>query len=192
MATELLAAKAAAGALSLVINGTPVQATYLQGGVEACEMSARAAQVWRRSGKKVIERRVAEWCTAGTVIAGRWVSEQWRNQPSIGSFGWRVEIPLSSVQSAAAADRGQWPLDVMDHSISTRVRYRQSTQGLFAHHRESHALAGGASGRSALVSSQSDRGPFHLSPLGKNDFLLSGRHPDGGSYSIVIERGLQP
>lgn len=196
MPTEFFAAKAAATALSMVINGVPVQATYLNGELDACQMSSRTAKHWRSSGKKVIEERVADWCTVGTVIADRWVSEQWRS-PSSGSvrpsgrpaFGWRIEMPLSSVGSPNSPGRVEWPLDILDFGISSRIRFRQSARTLDAHHRESQALVGDFGKAIPIASTDSATSGFLLSQAGGGDLLLSGPHPDGGSYSIVIKRG---
>jgi hypothetical protein len=161
----------ASAALSLVINNVAVQANLLLGNANGCEMAAATAAQWRRSGAIVAEQRVGNWCVTGRVLNGHWLSEQWEAGPRKGekSRGWLVQIPLrpqhvESRHRGAALD-SPWALDVLDPEIATRIRYRQSLSSPDAHHRKSLSLAL------------------------KGALVLTHPHPDGGSYSVVIERG---
>jgi hypothetical protein len=164
----------AASGLSLLINGVPVQANLLNGAASGCDMSAQTAKQWRNEGAFVVEQRVGVWCVAGTVREGVWLAEQWQEGLSSDrrSRGWLIKIPLSQPPGARRKSphtvQNPWALDVFDSEIKARVRYRQSLAEHDAHHRKSLAI----SGKGALVITQP--------------------HPDGGSYSVAIERGAQP
>lgn len=160
-------------ALSLMVNGIPVNASFLKGNAAACEMSASTARNWRAAGAFVIEHYVGDWCIAGRVADGYWLAEQWRRGLSTDktSTGWLVRIPLK-VQSreslnVSSSRQNLWPLEVFDAEIKTRLKYRQSLASLRDHHRKS------------------------LSAAQKDALVLTHPHPDGGSYSVAIERGVK-
>lgn len=179
-------------ALSLIVQGTPLHADYLRSTESACTMSARAAQHWRRQGHTVVQQHVGSWCVSGTVEQGQWVAEQWRDL-AVGAQGWRIRIPLAGTVRRSASDTNHWALDVMDPAIESRIRYRQSLQVLDQHHRDSATLMGARSavgGFNAVPMRQTNASPLRLNQLDQGAVLLSGRHPDGGSYSVVIERGI--
>lgn len=160
----------ASAALSLIVNGIPVQASFLNGSVPGCEMSAHTAKQWRSAGAFVVEQRVGDWCTVGRVAEGYWLAEQWQTNAFVGnrSRGWLVRIPLKRVQGVQDhphSRQAPWPLDVFDDEIKARIRYRQSFSLPDDHHQKSLRIAP----HDALV--------------------LTRPHPDGGSYSVVIERG---
>ena len=161
----------AAAGLSLIVNGVPVQANFLQGNALGCEMSGNTAKEWRAAGALVVEQRVGAWCIAGKVAQGHWVAEQWRTEPSFGgkSSGWLVRIPLQGERKTQRNFSGSrqafWPLDVYDAELKTRVRFRQSPASFQEHHQKS------------------------LSAAPQNALVFTHPHPDGGSYSFVIERG---
>ena len=160
----------AAASLSFVVNGVSLQAQLLQGTASGCDMAAHTARQWRADGFVVIEQRIGAWCVTGKVDKGVWLAEQWEPQLSSNkkSRGWFVRIPLngskSKADSLAYQPRSIWDLDVFDHGIQANIRYRQSFSGVPDHHKKSIA----ASSKNALV--------------------LTHPHPDGGSYSVVIQR----
>lgn len=160
----------ASATLSLIVNGTPVQASFLHGSAPGCEMSAHTATQWRSAGAVVVEQRAGDWCTVGRVADGYWLAEQWQAKASVGnkSRGWLVRIPLKREQGwrdSSHSRQSTWPLDVFDNEISARIRYRQSFDLPDDHHQKS------------LRSAPPDA------------LVLTRPHPDGGSYSVVIERG---
>jgi hypothetical protein len=161
----------ATAGLSLMVNGIPVNASFLKGNAPACEMSASTAKNWRATGAVVVEQRVGAWCIAGKVADGYWLAEQWRKGFSTDktSTGWLVRIPLHarSRQHANGSHSRQslWPLEVFDAEIKTSLKYRQSFASLDDHHRKS------------------------LSATQRDALVFTRPHPDGGSYSVVIERG---
>lgn len=181
-----------AAALSLVVQGMPLHADYLRSTESACEMSARTAQQWQKQGRSVVQQRIGQWCVSGTVEQGQWIAEQWRDMTS-GAQGWRIRIPLSNMSGQTALGLKAWGVDVIDPAIESRIRYRQSFQTLDQHHRDSAALIGvrnlermtDASHPRKIIAS-----PFRLTQLERGAIVLSGHHPDGGSYSVVIERGV--
>lgn len=182
-----------AAALSLIVQGTSLHADYLRGTDTACVMSARSAQQWQKLGRAVVQQRIGPWCVSGTVEQGYWIAEQWRDQPT-GAQGWRIRIPLGNLRQSGVFDANAWGLDVIDPAIASRIRYRQSSQVLARHHLDSAALMGahhGAElGAAAASHDEPIRAPLRLTQLNRGTLLLSGRHPDGGSYSVVIERGV--
>lgn len=160
----------ASAALSLVVNGIPMQANLLHGSVDGCDMSAATAREWRASDAVVIEERVGAWCVVGKVSEGFWHAEQWETERASGqvSRGWQVRIPLSGRKARVpnfSAVSGPWALDIFDSEINARVRYRQSYSGLQDHHKKSLSLAN----RSSIVTTHP--------------------HPDGGSFSVALDRG---
>lgn len=182
-----------AAALSLIVQGTPLHADYLRGTDRACVMSARSAQQWQKQGRTVVQQRIGPWCVSGTVEAGHWIAEQWRDQPT-GAQGWRVRIPLGNLRRSSTSNANAWGVDVIDPAIESRIRYRQSAQVLERHHRDSAALMGVHHGPGLDLTDASRGGsigaPLRLTQLDRATVLLSGQHPDGGSYSVVIERGV--
>lgn len=196
----MLTTSVAAGAamLSLLVNGVPLQATYLQGDRDGCDVVRETARQWQKHhGVQAAQVKLEGWCTVGAVISGQWVSEQWRTQRVLGKVtGWRVVIPLAQRQAGVSTGAGvhisdahSWHLDVFDREIATRIRYRQSLQSLDHHHQQSHRALGKAS--VLPVSSPSANHPLRLSRHRNGEVLVSGRHPDGGSYSVLIERGIE-
>ena len=191
MGMESLSAVVSTVMMSFVMNGVPVQARFMQANAHACDLVRRQALEWRQQKHMVVEKRVAEWCVAGTTINGRWVSVQWRqSDPRSLANGWHVEIPLqSSSRSVLEAQApAPWAFDLQDRSINTRIRFRQSPSGLSSHHLDSSRWAGAQ----AKELSTDPRAPIQLSRLRDGQILLSGRHPEGGAYSVLIERGAYP
>lgn len=193
----LLSQTFGAAALSLIVQGTPMHADYLRSVDSACVMSARAAKQWNGQGRTVVQQRIGSWCVSGTVDQGQWLAEQWRDLPG-GAQGWRIRIPLGGVVHRSGPEANAWGVDVIDPAIESRIRYRQSLQVLDQHHRDSAVLMGTRSAlnppnaMNAWQTSirQTNPPPLRLSQLDHGAVLLSGRHPDGGSYSVVIERGV--
>jgi hypothetical protein len=156
----------AATTLSLLLNGAPLESTYLRSADPSCLITQKAAAAWRAQGHRVVEKTIAEWCSVGTVIAGDWVAEQWRQIPGrAGSEGWRITIPLakagagnrlglgpaggpahSSASSASAIAIGSasrpWGLQVHDRGIQSAIQVRRSLNDLQTHHQETLALIG--------------------------------------------------
>lgn len=161
----------AAAGLSLIVNGVPLQANFLQGNAPGCEMSGNTAKEWRSAGEVVVEQRVGAWCIAGKVAQGHWVAEQWRTglTPGGRSSGWLVRIPLQGERktqsSFSGAHRRFWPLDVYDVELKARFRFRQSPASFREHHQTS------------------------LASVPQDALVFTHPHPDGGSYSFVIEQG---
>lgn len=188
---------AGAAMLSMMLNGLPIQATYLQGDRDGCRLAEETANDWKKQpGVTPVQIRVAQWCTVGAVISGQWVSEQWRADAINGrTSGWRIVMPLHKQVGTAAGihrrDLAQdpWQLDVIDPQIATRIRYRQSLQGLDAHHQESQRTTGKP--LALPIASSKPEQPLRLSRHRNGEVLVSGRHPDGGSYSVLIERGIE-
>lgn len=194
----LTSAAAGAAMLSLVVNGLPMQASYLQSDRDGCDAAQETARLWQKDLRvKPVQTRLDGWCTVGAVIGSQWVSEQWRTPMVSGkTSGWRVVIPLGEHQRSPLQTRqtvvsalDAWHLDVVDAQIATRIRYRQSLQGLDQHHQESHRAAGGIPMPATIQVSPEH--PLRLSRHRNGEVLISGRHPDGGSYSVLIERGIE-
>lgn len=177
--------------LSLVVNGTPVEARFLVDDGAACALAARQASTWRREKRLVIEQRSGEWCVAGTVINDQWVAVQWRRAAQDRqSNGWHVRMPLRAIgPSVPVSDMAPtWNLDVVDRGIQARMRFRQSSNHLDAHHHGSERALGMTSSVQELTPSSAIR----LSRRDDGRVLVSGRHPSGGSYSVVIDREAVP
>lgn len=160
----------ASAALSLVVNDTPLQAHLLHGNARGCDMAVSTAAQWRAVGAVVIEKRIGAWCVVGKVSEGFWQAEQWEAEGPVGktSKGWQVRIPLGDRKTAARAAYSlgnPWALDVFDPELNTRIRYRQSYSGLEFHHQKTMLLSKGSS------------------------LVMTRPHPDGGSFSVVIDRG---
>ena len=177
--------------LSLVVNGMPVEARFLLDDGAACELAARQARTWRREKRLVIEQRSGEWCVAGTVINDQWIAVQWRRAAQDRqSNGWHIRMPLRATGPSVPVSHmaPTWNLDVVDRGIQARMRFRQSSNGLEVHHQgseralEMSSSVGGVTPSSAIRLSRRDDGRV----------LVSGRHPSGGSYSVVIDREAVP
>ncbi len=163
----------AAATLSLVVNDIPLQASFMKGSAPGCEMSADTARQWRAAGDIVVEQQVGDWCIAGKVADGVWLAEQWSTTFSTDkkSRGWLVRIPLNKAGTRLESPPfrfSQWPLEVFDADLKTRVRYRQSFSQPADHHQKS------------------------ISNVARGSLVLTRPHPDGGSYSVAIERGAKP
>ncbi len=174
----------AATAMSLVINGLPVAAYYVQGVREPCDMASAVAKEWRRQGKFAVESRVGEWCTVGMASNGEWIAHQWRSIRKSGipvgvsqsrsyrSEGWRIHIPLSGLSHRPKQPVRVWDLDVIDRSIGTRIQFRQSR---------------GALNSNAQLSAAS---PIAVKAFGNAGLWVDGLDPSGGHYVIAIQRGV--
>ena len=202
----------AATTLSLLLNGVPLQSTYLRSADPPCLMTQKVAASWRAQGHRVVEKTLSQWCSVGTVIAGRWVAEQWRQAPGqTGSEGWRVHIPLdkfasastksaSSVTSAASAfstARAPWGLQVHDLGIRSAIQVRRSSSGLEVHHKATIGLisreSGGVAALGAFKEQVIRRSPHALvSQVGHGVTVVSGQTQATGSYSVVIRRQGRP
>lgn len=194
----MLTSSSVAGAtvLSLLMNGVPVQATYLQSDRNGCDVTRETARTWNKESQvHAVETRVGDWCSVGAIISGQWVSEQWRVQMVNGkTTGWRIVMPLNKDVGASSttahyrnAASDSWHLDIVDPQIATRIRYRQSLQSLDMHHQESQRATGRPG--EPMATKSATENPLRLSRDRNGEVLLSGRHPDGGSYSVLIERG---
>jgi hypothetical protein len=166
----LITKAVASAALSLVVNDIPLHAYLLHGNARGCEMAVFTAAQWRAAGAVVIEQRFGAWCVVGKVSEGFWHAEQWEAEGPRGkpSRGWQVRIPLSDRETAARTSYRigkPWALDVFDPELNARIRYRQSVSGLEFHHQKSMLLSKGSS------------------------LVMTRPHPDGGSFSVVIDRG---
>lgn len=166
----LITKTVASVALSLVVNGISMQANLLHGNVSGCEMSAATAKQWRALGAIVTEQQIGAWCVVGKVADGFWHAEQWEaaRTSSQRSRGWQVRIPLSAHKTgwyAPSRVGSSWALDVFDPEINARFRYRQSYLSPDAHHKKSLSLAQ------------------------RHSIVMTRPHPDGGSFSVAIDRG---
>lgn len=187
---DLLSGVLASAALQWVVNGLPIEATYLTAPHVGCAVASARAKHWRESEKIVAEQRVGEWCVVGTVIDGYWVSEQWRAASlSIGSaVGWRIRSPLPGQRVSGPAKKTDWPIDVVDPSISTRVQFRWSLDPIDLHHEKTLiALAGSkVFRRNPSIVSRSNR-PLLLSRLQSGELVVSGAS-NNARYSVVIQQ----
>ncbi len=208
----------AATTLSLLLNGVPLQSTYLRSADPPCLMTQKVAASWRAQGHRVVEKTLSQWCSVGTVIAGRWVAEQWRQAPGqTGSEGWRVHIPLdkfasastksaSSVTSAASAASATsalsavhipWGLQVHDLGIRSAIQVRRSSSDLEVHHKATIGLisreSGGVAALGAFKEQVIRRSPHALvSQVGHGVTVVSAQTQATGSYSVVIRRQGRP
>lgn len=180
--------KTLASALSLVINGVPIQATYMHGQQPGCRLAQETAAVWRRENRIVMEREVNQWCVVGTLHGGTWVSEQWRNtKDGKSSEGWRIVIPITFDANVPATSGAN--IDLVDHSINTQILYIQSRQDV----KTQHYLALKKRGADNLSQPENltSRNPLLINRLMNGDLLITGSHPDGGSYSVEIKREIK-
>jgi hypothetical protein len=179
----------AAAVMSFTINSVPVEARMLSApGVDGCVYSAARAKAWRSNGLRVMERRVGQWCSVGTVIGDRWIAEQWLFSSADGrSHGWQVSIALRGLPATTARRSSEWPLDIVDSSIHTRTRMRQSHQNLADHHSLSRQLAGDPAPRQPGKEMNTASGLL-VSHLRSGAVLLSAIDPSGKSFSVWIDR----
>jgi len=198
---ELMTGVTVMGVISMVMNGLPVEATQIRSSQSGCELVAKAARAWRTPTRAVSETTIGRWCSVGTVADGYWVSEQWDRAMHQGwSRGWRVRIPVAAIRAAssqhstrfAVAATNVWGLNLLDSTLGTGIRFRQSSQGLDLHHQRTLLLASparwgtGLPGVEPAISRTSH--PLRLSRMANGTLILSGRDPSGGSYSVLIDR----
>jgi hypothetical protein len=190
MGLEMLSGVLASAAIHWVVNGLPIEATYVTAPQLGCDVAAARAATWRRSGRHVTEKRVGEWCVVGSVIDGYWVSEQWHvaSTSTSRASGWRIRTPLSGSRVSGSSRHTEWSIDVVDPAIFTRVKFRSSRDRLDVHHDKTiAALTGG----NAFVRDQEDPmrsgRPLRMSRLHTGDLVLSGA-TNGLRYSVVIQR----
>lgn len=180
--------KTLASALSLVINGVPLQATYLHGQQPGCRLAQETAAVWRSENRIVMEREVNQWCVVGTLHGRTWISEQWRNTiDGKSSEGWRIVMPIAFDASVSAAAGTN--IDLVDHSINTRILYSQSRQDVKTQHHL--ALKRRGVDNLSQLENLTSRNPLLINRLINGDLLITGNHPDGGSYSVEIKREIR-
>lgn len=179
----------AAAVMSFTINSVPIEARMLSApGIDGCVHAAARAKAWRSNSLRVMERRVGQWCSVGTVIGDRWVAEQWLfRSADARSHGWQVSIALGGLPAVAAKGSSEWPLDIVDSSIQTRTRMRQSHQSLADHHSLSRQLAGDPAPRQSKKEPDTASGLL-VSHLRSGAVLLSAKDPSGKSYSVWIDR----
>ena len=207
----------AAGVVTMMVNGTPIEATYLHSTLPGCVQSKQTARTWRSENQIVVEQAIGPWCVAGTVIDHYWVAEQWAANEGVSAqdnrairgteathkalpkgvqaTGWRIRIPLSALQKRPTLTRSDWGIDLVDSSINTRFRFRQSPLGLEHHHRKSLTMSGQDEFRASHVSTFRGREgalqhPVLLTRKPDGGVLLSGRTQRGESFSALIERGV--
>lgn len=190
---DLIAGVVAAATSHWVINGLPLEATYLQSGSAGCAVATARANDWRKTGKRVVEQRVGQWCVVGTAIDGYWLSEQWQAQSISrkGAYGWRVRIPLRASFRTALTKQSDWALDVLDPSISTRIQFRSSLDSLDAHHQKSLRILGDGVPHPQSSDPRNSAGnPLRVSRLSTGDLVVSGSS-SGSRYSVVVQRVLR-
>lgn len=174
----------AATALSLVVNGMPISATYVQSVQDPCEVTGSVAAEWRRKGDKVAQSKVGPWCTVGTVKDGVWIAEQWRltgqNQAMprstrssrLRSEGWRIRVPLEGLASGSGRRTHPWQLDVIDRSLGARIQFRSlSDMDL----------------RSAQLTKTR---PLILASSSNGGLIVKGLDHIGRGYAVAIQRGV--
>lgn len=173
--------------LALQVGGLDLDATYLHGDRPGCVIANQRAQEWRVQGLVAIERRVGKWCVVGAVMGGQWIAEQWNSDaPPHRAQGWRVRIPLRQVANPGANHQSDWPLDVTDRRLGTRIRVRQSLLALDEHHQKSLSSLGRGVRGDDGVTRQLPGG--RLTTFSQGQILVSGRDPLLGSYSILVQR----
>lgn len=189
------AASVASSVLSLMLNGVPIQASYLESKEAPCEAAKQAAAKWTTQGFLVAESEVAGWCTAGTVIDGTWIAEQWRRvRPATLSQGWRLAIPLAGSQARGRLTGIKSGLEIVDLDVKAQISVQRSPSDPVSHHRKSLAAAGeknlrGFSGTSPI----GEEGSTHLiSRVGRHGLIVTGAESGVGSYSVVIKRNPTP
>ncbi len=190
MGLDLISGVFAAAATHWVVNGLPIEATYLKSESSGCAMAGARAAAWRKAGKAVVEQRIEKWCVVGTVIERYWVSEQWQASPvgSVGAFGWRVRLPLLGRKHLGHSSHLSWPIDLVDPAISARIQFRSSQDNLDTHHQKtlSAFMADGQSSKAAGTPI-SNLSPLRISRLNNGELVISGSSPSA-RYSVVIQR----
>jgi hypothetical protein len=177
---------AALTSLALQAGGVDLHATYLRGDLSGCLLAEQRVKNWRLEGKPAIFHRTGGWCVAGAMIGHQWVSEQWAAEhPHGGAWGWRVVIPMTSLLQIQHARKAQWPLEIIDRHLNTRLQIRHSWRPLAEHHQESVSLLRQA-GASHLVDRELQHG--QISAFSGGQFLISGRDLRFGSYSVFLQR----
>jgi hypothetical protein len=186
----------AAVTLSMVVNNTPMIAIFLQDIKAPCEMTQLRAAAWKKAGVPAVESQSGQWCAVGAVVDGQWVAEQWRRSPSANkSEGWLIQIPLQHQRRPGSVlglgDHAGFGLDVQDHSIQSRLRFRQSHAPLKDHHLQTLKIINTLQPKVSLI----DRSPRHQADLLMHQtqdggMIISGAHPVTGSYSVAIHRSL--
>lgn len=191
MAIDLISGVFAATAVHWVINGLPVEATYLKSASSGCVAASQRATVWRQAGKKVAEQRVGQWCVVGTVVDHYWVSEQWQAESAggPGAYGWRVRLPLVRHKEPSTSIQPSWPLDLFDPAISARIRFRASLDSLDTHHQKTlRSMALDPRDFPAVSAPIVNKNPLRISRLVNGVLVVSGSSA-GARYSVVIQRG---
>lgn len=191
MAVDLISGVFAAAAAHWVINGLPIEATYLKSASSGCIVASARASVWRQAGKRVAEQRVGQWCVVGTVIDRHWVSEQWHAEPagSHGTYGWRVRLPLGSYAGSSQFSQLGWPIDLMDPTISARIQFRASLDSLDTHHQKTlQSITSDTGAVQAVTTPITNKNPLRISRLANGALVVSGSSA-GSRYSVVIQRG---
>jgi hypothetical protein len=177
---------AAISSLALQVGGVDLHATYLRGDLPGCSLAQQRANDWRREGKLAIFQRTGGWCVAGTMMGHQWVSEQWIDEHQAGrAWGWRVVIPMTSMRQMQTARKAEWPMEIIDRQLDTRLQIRHSRKPLAEHHQESVSLLSRA-GAARLSDREFQYG--QISAFSGGQFLVSGRDPRFGSYSIFLQR----
>jgi hypothetical protein len=173
-----------------VLNGLPVEATYLTSSQNGCEIAAARAKDWRRTNKAVVEQRVGDWCVVGTVADGYWVSEQWRvhSAAAVGATGWRVRTLLRGLRMSTGTTSGGWQIDMVDPQISARIQFRSSHDDLQTHHTKTLSVLTGESRLAGHGSVSSARGRGLLLSRTKTGTVVLSGAATSGRYSVVIQK----
>lgn len=177
---------AAISSLALQVGGVDLKATYLRGDLPGCSLAQKRANDWRREGRLAVFQRTGGWCVAGTMMGHQWVSEQWIDEHQEGrAWGWRVVIPMAAIRQTQPARKAEWPLEIIDRQLDTRLQIRHSWKPLAEHHQESVSLVSRA-GAARLADRELQYG--QISAFSDGRFLVSGRDAKFGSYSIFLQR----
>jgi len=177
---------AAFAGLAFQVGGMDVSATYLRSDLPGCFLAQQRVKNWQQEGRVAIFHRAMGWCVAGAVIGHQWVAEQWIAEHRSGeAWGWRVLMPMTFNQQTRLARSTEWPYEIFDRQIGTRLRIRHSWKSLSDHHQESVALLN----RSGIsTSSKQNFSLGHFANFSAGQFVVSGRDPQLGSYSIFLQR----
>ena len=192
MGIDLISGVFAAAAAHWVINGLPVEATYLKSASPGCIAASARASDWRKAGRKVTEQRVGHWCVVGTVIDRYWVSEQWQaySTGGFGAYGWRVRLPLGRQRQTPQLPRQSFPIDLVDPAISARIQFRSSLDSLDIHHQKTlHSIAADTQTSQVESTSSATQNHLRISRLRNGALVVSGSSA-GSRYSVVVQRGV--
>lgn len=174
----------AATALSLVVNGMPISATYLQSTQDPCEMTGFVAGEWRKKGSKVAQSKTGPWCTVGMVKDGAWIAEQWRfvaknsatpalaRSHPLRSEGWRIRIPLEGMVGRSGRPKHPWQLDVLDQSLGARIQFRSLSEF------------------DLRIAQLTKDNPVALSSSIDGGLMVKGLDHTGRGYAVAIQRGV--